>query len=51
MRRELLLSKEALQRVESEKELFRGKFEEAEARVNELGDLLNMELQKGYENE
>jgi predicted RNase H-like nuclease (RuvC/YqgF family) len=49
MMRELFHFKEAYERCEGEREQFRVKIDTLEGRVGELSDLLNMELQKGYE--
>lgn len=48
LRRDLLHFKESFERCDLEREQYRGKVETLETRVEELSDLLNMELQKGY---
>ena len=49
IRRELLNYKDLSSRLEAERFQHREKIAELETRITELSDLLNMELQKGYE--
>ncbi|TNV82916.1 hypothetical protein FGO68_gene2838 [Halteria grandinella] len=51
MRRDLLHYKESFERCDQERDQFRLKIDQLEQRVEELSDLLNMELQKGYASE
>lgn len=49
VRTQLLAAREVIDRLEEERETLRGKAGEAEARASEISEVLNIELQKGYE--
>ncbi len=51
LRREFLVTKDTLAKVEHERGIYRDRSAELETRVAELNDLFNLELAKGYESE
>ena len=51
VRSQLLQAREANERLESERKEWREKVQGLEMRVQELSELMNLELQKGYQSE